>query len=71
MSMLAAQYLNDEEKGKDTSFQVLELTLAHTDLHYVRGLYSALESAPTESMASLKALANVVRLFPVLTCYAK
>ncbi|PGH20094.1 hypothetical protein AJ80_03662 [Polytolypa hystricis UAMH7299] len=59
VSILAGQFLEDTRKGKDTSFQVLELTMAHTDLHYVRGLYSALESSPEEGKMALKALANL------------
>lgn len=60
-SMLARDFMEAEKQGKDTSFQVLELTMGHTDLHYVKGLCASIENAPDQSKSALQALANLVR----------
>lgn len=59
-ALLAKRHIKDTEEGKDTSYDVFQLTMAHADLTYWRGLRSQIRHAPKQHEATIKALVNVV-----------
>jgi hypothetical protein len=59
-ALLAKRHLDDVASGKDTSYDVFELTMAHADLTYCRALQAQVKQSPNEDRPTLEALANVV-----------
>ena len=63
-ALLAQRHLQDTSRGSDCSYDVLELTMAHSDLNYWRGFRSQLSKAPKDSTDTLTALFQVVSRLP-------
>lgn len=63
-ALLAKRHLDDAGRGKDTSYDVFELTMAHADLIYWRGLQAQINQGPEADKATLEALSNVVSILP-------
>lgn len=59
-ALLAQKHIEEAARGKDTSYECLELMMAHSDLSYWRGFKSQLELAPVEGKPALEALFKVV-----------
>lgn len=67
VAILAWRHLEDTKRGRDTSYDVLELTMAHSDLNYWRGLQAQLEKVPQSAIEAMRALAQVVSIsLPVM-----
>lgn len=62
-AILAARHLADTKLGRDTSFSVFELTMAHGELVYWRNLQAQLLGVPAESKDAMQSLAQVVCFF--------
>lgn len=65
-SVLARRHLHDTTEGRDTSYDVLQLTMAHADLTYWRGLQSQIRHVPSQHKEIITGLANVVRIVSTL-----
>lgn len=63
-ALLAKRHLDDVSRGKDTSYDVFDLTMAHADLTYWRGLRAQVDQGPRNDRETLEALANVVSTEP-------
>ena len=61
-SLLARRHLHDTGEGRDTSYDVLQVTMAHADLTYWRGLQTQIQNTPEQQRETTAALANVVSL---------
>ncbi len=59
-AILAERHLSDVAAGKDTSYDVFELTMAHADLTYCRALQAQVEHVAVEHKETLKILTIVV-----------
>jgi hypothetical protein len=65
-ALLARRHVKDVEDGKDTSYDVFQLTMAHADLTYWRGLQDQLKRASRQPYEpAIKALVNLVRDYPL------
>ncbi|EXJ63786.1 hypothetical protein A1O7_00121 [Cladophialophora yegresii CBS 114405] len=65
-ALLAKRHLDDVAGGRDTSYDVFELTMAHADLTYCRALQAQVKQSPTEDRPTLEALANVFALTAIV-----
>ncbi|KAJ9608524.1 hypothetical protein H2200_007512 [Cladophialophora chaetospira] len=65
-ALIAQRHLSDVAEGKDTSYDVVELNLAHADLTYCRALQAQLEHAADGFKRTLKTLANLVALTAII-----
>ncbi|KIY00219.1 uncharacterized protein Z520_03904 [Fonsecaea multimorphosa CBS 102226] len=61
-AVLARRHIADVAGGKDTSYDVFELTMAHADLTYWRGLQAQVKQTGKDDRAAMEALANVFAL---------
>ncbi|KIW96393.1 uncharacterized protein Z519_03462 [Cladophialophora bantiana CBS 173.52] len=61
-AVLARRHLGDVARGKDTSYDVFELTMAHADLTYWRGLQAQVKQSAQHDRETMEALANVFAL---------
>lgn len=62
LATLVKAHLEATSMGKDTSFTVHELTMAHCDFTYWRGFWNAInKAARTEFYPQLEALVQVVK----------
>jgi hypothetical protein len=59
-ALLAHRHIEDSAQQKDTSFDVFELAMAHSDLAIWRAFQSQMSQAPERGMEALQALFNVV-----------
>lgn len=59
-ALLAKRHISDTNAGRDTSYDVFELTMAHADLVYWRGLQNQAKDIPRDHAPALKALINLV-----------
>lgn len=62
LSHLVDQHKKDTEAGRDTSFSVFALTLAHCDFVYWQGFWEVFASCPSEIIAPVQALGQVFSL---------
>jgi hypothetical protein len=60
-AILASRHLEDHSQQKDTSYETFELTMAHADLTFWRGLREQLSQGPAESKEALEAIFQLVR----------
>lgn len=61
LATLVKYYMNASNAGKDTSFTVHELTMAHCDFVYWQGFWDVVNrAAGSEFIGQLEALAQVV-----------
>ncbi|OCT53160.1 putative peroxisomal acyl-coenzyme A oxidase 1.2 [Cladophialophora carrionii] len=65
-ALLAKRHLDDVAGGRDTSYDVFELTMAHADLTYCRALQAQVKQSPNEDRPALEALANVFALTAIV-----
>ncbi|KAF9889040.1 hypothetical protein FE257_008017 [Aspergillus nanangensis] len=65
-ALMAKRHIRDTEEGKDTSYDVFQLAMAHADLTYWRGLQSKLRNVPQEHQGTIRALMNVFALTLIL-----
>ncbi|OAP58010.1 hypothetical protein AYL99_07100 [Fonsecaea erecta] len=61
-AVLARRHIGDVAGGKDTSYDVFELTMAHADLTYWRGLHTQVKQTGKDDREAMEALANVFAL---------
>jgi hypothetical protein len=59
-ALLADRHIEDSAQKKDTSFDIFELAMAHSDLTIWRAFQSQLSQAPQWGIEALKALFDVV-----------
>lgn len=59
-ALLARRHISDTRSGRDTSFDVFQLTMAHADLVYWRGLQSQDKRAPKGNESTIKVLVDLV-----------
>lgn len=59
-AILERRHISDTEQGKDTSYDVFQLAMAHADLTYWRSLQNKLCEAPREHETAIKTLVDVV-----------
>lgn len=59
-ALLARRHISDTNAGRDTSYDVFELTMAHADLVYWRGLQGQTRHIPKEHEPAVGALVNLV-----------
>lgn len=69
LATLVKAHMEASDAGKDTSFTVHELTMAHCDFVYWRGFWDVIKKAvDAEFVRQLEALAQVVRFsYPSFT----
>jgi acyl-CoA oxidase len=60
MAYLVRQHMRATEAGKDTSYSVHALTMAHSDYTYWKGFWDVVKGANTSFAKSLKPMAQVV-----------
>lgn len=66
LAYLVQQHMKATKAGKDTTYSVHELTMAHSDYTYWRGLWEVVNNVESNIAPSLKALSQVVcRYFDV------
>lgn len=63
-AILARRHILDTEQGKDTSYDVFQLAMAHADLTYWRSLQKKLCEAPRGHKVAIKTLVDVVSPIP-------
>lgn len=61
--LLVKSHMRDIEKGKDTSFSVLALTMAFCDIVYWKGMWRVVKTCDVELKSKLESLAQVVSCF--------
>ncbi|KIW25048.1 uncharacterized protein PV07_10721 [Cladophialophora immunda] len=61
-AVLARRHITDVAAGKDTSYDVFELTMAHADLTYFRGLQAQVKQTAQNDRETMQTLANVFAL---------
>lgn len=59
-ALLVRRHISDTNVGRDTSYDVFELTMAHADLVYWRGLQTQTGHIPKEHEPAFRALVNLV-----------
>lgn len=63
-ALLAKRHISDTGKGRDTSYDVFQLTMAHADLVYWRGLQSKAKHTPKGHESAVKAVVDMVSAEP-------
>jgi len=59
-ALLARRHISDTHAGRDTSFDVFQLTMAHADLVYWRGLQTQSRHVPKGHQSTIKAIVDLV-----------
>jgi hypothetical protein len=63
-ALLARRHISDTRTGTDTSYDVFQLTMAHADLVYWRGLQSKAKDTPKGHESAVKAVVDLVSAMP-------
>lgn len=69
LSHLVDEHRKDTEAGRDTSFTVHALTMAHCDFVYWQGFWGVFSSCPSDVSEPLKALGQVFSLHILTAAY--